>query len=260
MFVVMHLAWRFLIGAQGHAYLGSNQNYFWGQVIGTGIPALIVAALAGTLGCLKWNGKNMLRSLLSGMLLLLLMGLLFVSNIGDTIRNQAELKGIGDIVWYVLLAWMIGFSEELFCRGVLLESFLRIFGNTRGGIWKSVLLSAFMFGMMHLTTMLRGHSLQGTLLQICSATVIGALFGSIYARHRSLYGCAFLHAFNDLATMFDYGVYKGRSLDETYISEPSGASWDVLLALIPFVIAILIIMRKKKLLEVIEREKSMEET
>lgn len=259
-FVTMHLAWRFLIGAQGHAYLGSNQNYFWGEVIGKGIPALIVAALAGTMGCLKWNGKNMLRSLFSGMLILILMGLFLWVRLYQIFHSQTALKGVGDIVWFLLFVWMIGFTEELFFRGVILESFLRIFGNTRSGIWKAVLLGALMFGAMHFTTMLRGHSIQATLFQVFSTTVLGSVFCSIYVRHRSLYGCAFLHAFNNLASLLEYGICQGRSMDETYLTDSAGNPGLALLMLTPFVIATLVILRKKKLTEIIERVKTSEGT
>ena len=47
-------------------------------------------------------------------------------------------------------------------------------------------------------------------------------------------------------------------MDETYLTDSAGNPGSALLLLTPFVIATLVIMRKKKLTEIIEREKASE--
>jgi membrane protease YdiL (CAAX protease family) len=91
--------------------------------------------------------------------------------------------------------------EETFYRGYLIRALTPEVG---GREWAAVLLSAALFGVMHIPNyLLRGLSL-GFLVP---ATLAGVLFGFLYLRTRNLWLCIGLHSLlNVPATLWDSPV------------------------------------------------------
>ena len=84
----------------------------------------------------------------------------------------------GDLVSVVGACVLAPMLEEMLFRGIILRSFLRQYSTRR-----AIVFSALLFGLAHLN-----------IYQFASASLIGLLFGWLYARTRSLLPCILLHA------------------------------------------------------------------
>jgi hypothetical protein len=87
-----------------------------------------------------------------------------------------------------------GFGEELVYRGFLFERLRRLLGNERGTTIAIVLLTAALFGAIHYP----GQGLAGAE----QATVVGLVFGTIFAMTGRLWMLMFAHAAFDVTAVF----------------------------------------------------------
>lgn len=74
---------------------------------------------------------------------------------------------------------LVGVFEEIAFRGLILYTFQLLWGEKRGGLWKSVLVSAAVFGLGHLLTLLNGNTLSGALYQAGSCAISGVLWAGL---------------------------------------------------------------------------------
>lgn len=93
------------------------------------------------------------------------------------------------IALYMTLSLAPAFGEELFFRGVIYTN-LRPYGKT-----SAILISALAFGLMHQNV---GQFLYTTVAGICLAL--------IYEETGSIWGCIFMHMFNNLFSVFATSV------------------------------------------------------
>ena len=98
-----------------------------------------------------------------------------------------------EVVFFVILACLIGFVEEVFFRGLILRAL------APGGLWKAAVASAVIFGMMHLLNLLFGADLVATLMQTVYATAMGFGFAAVTLRTGALWPLVAIHAAIDLA-------------------------------------------------------------
>ena len=117
-------------------------------------------------------------------------------------QSISELKGFNltNFVCVLLLSIFVGIAEEFLCRGWLQNEFIERFSNNKNMIIRSILLSSFVFGFIHILN-IGSQTLFETILQIINATSIGFLLGSIYYKTKNIYSVIFLHAFYDFAIM-----------------------------------------------------------
>ena len=82
---------------------------------------------------------------------------------------------------------LIGITEEFLCRGWLLNEFLERFGDTKKGIWYSIIISGFIFGIIHLMNIYTdGQNVITTVLQTINEAGSGIVFGIIYYKTRNI--------------------------------------------------------------------------
>jgi len=74
---------------------------------------------------------------------------------------------------------LVGLFEEVAFRGVIFYTFLVVWGKKGSGLWKSVLVSALVFGLGHLLTLLSGNTLSGALYQAGSCAISGVLWAGL---------------------------------------------------------------------------------
>ncbi len=138
------------------------------------------------------------------------------------------------------------------------ETMLRKYGNTKKGIWLSILVSSVGFGLLHFSNILMGQSVIDTVVQVITTTFIGVFFNAIYVRHRNVYAIALIHGLIDFVAMFIQGVIQGNAILKVY--EDSTAATTAFEAIITvlvhclFLVTAFVILRKKKLNEVIENQ------
>ena len=102
----------------------------------------------------------------------------------------------------LLLCLVVGALEEFLFRGLLLGGLMARWGGTRRGIVGSVLVSALVFGLLHVAVdILAGPYTVATVLQMLLKTVQTAIFGVLaaaaFVRARNLWGVAVAHAAAD---------------------------------------------------------------
>lgn len=145
------------------------------------------------LGALKNNQK---KSILIGIVLMLGVGFYFVSHNSITliqkymtmpkaIEEAFEEMAVSPAVMAFSVVVVAPIFEEIICRGIFLEGFLKRYNK-----WVALIASALLFGAIH-----------GNLPQFLYATFLGLILGYVYMKTRSLILSIMLHAFNNLTTL-----------------------------------------------------------
>lgn len=140
---------------------------------------------------ISWNVKGIPRALLLGFLFIF-----FTAVQAYLIYSNAPIKEIAinwaGIISGIVYCISIAFWEELLCRGLILTNMIKKWGYNERGIFKSVVFAAVIFGCAHIITGI-GGDMSASLIQVCYATVMGILLGSIYIKTKSLAGAIVLH-------------------------------------------------------------------
>lgn len=162
---------------------------------------------------------------------------------------------VQDIIFFFLAMFFIGLAEESTFRGVISNVLFESFKGSASGIRLSVLLSGIFFGLFHVLNSLGGQiNFSSVMVQVLSTSAMGMLFAAIYYRTRNLWVVITLHAAIDLAALLTSGMTKSDSLKEVI----GGYTAVNLVAVIPFIITTLILLRKSKMREIIECEQAVE--
>lgn len=107
------------------------------------------------------------------------------------------------IIMFLVFALSVGLCEEIVFRGFIFSLFRKYFGESKKGIYTSVLLSALIFGCVHfLNLIVYPDLIITTIAQVISASFVGVLFAVIYFRTENLLPCIILHAIFDFAGYF----------------------------------------------------------
>ncbi len=100
---------------------------------------------------------------------------------------------------------LVGFSEELALRGVVLQGF-----RHSVSIWPAVLMTSVAFGAMHSLNVFVTGDLGAALIQSCAAFLSGIVFIALRLRTGSLWPPIIVHALWDFAT-FTLGASVGHA-------------------------------------------------
>jgi CAAX amino terminal protease family. len=256
-FEVLHLLLKILLPLVGVDWGLNNSGAVVREIILKVIPVVILSIVFKTSDVLK-NTKNFGKSLLSGLAIIIYTALYSLFLLAIMLLGETPFKSVPEIIMFVLFVFLVGFSEELLCRGIMTETMLRKYGNTKKGIWLSILVSSVGFGLLHFSNILMGQSVIDTVVQVIATTFIGVFFNAIYVRHRNVYAIALIHGLIDFVAMFIQGVIQGNAILKVY--EDSTAATTAFEAIITvlvhclFLVTSLVILRKKKLNEVIENQ------
>ena len=103
-------------------------------------------------------------------------------------------------VGIVLLGFVPAFTEEILFRGMIIPNFMRLFNGPKG-IWISLFVSSFIFGLIHVANVFAGADLGTSIFQAGYAFCLGLLFASIFIRTGNLWPCIILHGLIDAFAM-----------------------------------------------------------
>ena len=93
--------------------------------------------------------------------------------------------GLGGIVMAFTLLFAQPVMEEVLCRGIMLNQLKESFPD-----WAAILMSAVIFGLAHLMV--------GGVVLAFGAALMGACFGVVFVKTKSLYPAVVAHAFANL--------------------------------------------------------------
>ena len=150
------------------------------------------------------------------------------------------------IILFIVYMALIGFAEEFLFRGVISERLLRIYGKDSTGVKKAIVISSIIFGSIHL---LNGIStgLESSIVQAIVATFLGMILCTTYYKSGNIYSVAFIHALQDFtAFAFNGGIIGDPNTDSALVNA-STYSIINLTAVIPYIIVLFVIMRKKNI-------------
>lgn len=116
----------------------------------------------------------------------------------------------------VVGCFLIGVAEEFLCRGWLLNEFLERYGDSKKGVWYSIIISGIIFGIMHLGNIYTmGQDIPTTISQVLSAAGTGIFLGLIYYKTKNIWSVIFLHGFWDFSLSLS-DILPVESVTETF--------------------------------------------
>lgn len=104
---------------------------------------------------------------------------------------------------FILLAYSlsVGFVEELCLRGFVQHELIRYLGEGKTTVIKSIIISAVLFGLLHLFNFDKG--IYGEITQLAYASFIGLAFGATLYLTKRIYPLIVIHALIDFFGKFD---------------------------------------------------------
>lgn len=132
----------------------------------------------------------------------------------------------------IIGCFFIGVAEEFLCRGWLLNEFLERYGDTKKGIWYSIIISGVIFGLMHLGNIAIGQNIPDTITQVLNTASMGILFGLIYYKTKNIWSVIFLHAF------WDFSIFLSKIIPTTSATEMT-TSISVVSLVLSFLISVI---------------------
>lgn len=254
--IVLLVLWE---GLRRIPFIKSSDSGYLGQLIvdfiGTGVSILAIWLLKmGSIFKEKRYGLG--KGFVIGLYFIVVgMFSLIVTTISTIAQGKNEMNPIWKILVFTITMFLIGAAEELMFRGVVANLLFVKFGKNRQGVWFSVLLTGIIFGAGHLFNAISPEvSFYSALIQGIVAGIMGMVFTAVYYRCRNIWVVIILHAFIDFAGLFTSGVFGTNTLDGT-IGTYSAIN---LVATIPYFIVLLVLLRKKKVDEILEQSSNEE--
>ena len=254
LFVILRKGFYFLFKAlpqtMGLRILNEVLDAIW--------PYLMVVAFNQTE---TFRKKGFFRTLFIGLPYLILSIVLLVLNIISTAQKPGiEWYPLPMILFSLFTGFAIGFREESIFRGVEINILADKYLKDRKGIWLTVLISAFFFGIMHMSNMLIGSSFMACLGQSLNAFFIGLMFAAVYLRGDSLWAMMFIHGLYDIAVSVPSMFTKTHGTDGlSSLALKQEMSFEYVISsnsLAPVYIGItLYLLRKSKCEEIINKYK-----
>ncbi len=132
--------------------------------------------------------------------------------------QKGVLRPVPEIIAFCLTILLVGVSEELLHRGVILNILTAAFGTkTFAGAVISCFICGTLFGLIHFFNVFSGIALNAVIVQVIGATGAGWLLSAVYLRSRNIRLMILLHAFVDFGSMFVQGFFAGNGTVESAI-------------------------------------------
>ncbi|MCZ7674151.1 MAG: CPBP family intramembrane metalloprotease [Chloroflexi bacterium] len=124
--------------------------------------------------------------------LLWLFWLPFVPVIGNLIEGIPD-TDLAQVLLFFVLALLSGFVEETLFRGLM----LRVLRPT--GVWRASIISALLFGVMHILNVLSFSNPTAALLQVGYASAIGFCYAALVIRTGTIWPLILAHFLTNFA-------------------------------------------------------------
>lgn len=211
-----------------------------------GVVAFLFLCLFGYARVLGEKGKGFIHGLyiggfLTGYCCLELAAQLYV----QMMTPDAEVVSALEILFFIATMFLIGWTEELIFRGVILNLFLERFSKTKRGILWAVILNGVLFGAVHLTNISQGVTVTSAMIQAINGAFLGVIFAAVYVRSGNIWLVIVFHALVDFASLMGSGIFGvGTTVEQ--INQMSAVN---LIAVPILLIPSIVLLRPRKLLE-----------
>lgn len=102
---------------------------------------------------------------------------------------------------FTLNMFLVGMNEEVLMRALVLNVLREKYGETKAGVKRAVLLSAFIFGLIHLPNLFFMSPVT-VVVQAVNAASAGVLFAVIYLKSGNLWANIIIHMVVDFLSLF----------------------------------------------------------
>lgn len=218
----------------------------------------------GKINILKDKGKGFWRGILIGIIpaVFIVVFLIFIP-IMSTADSPA---GIRWNSWEVIMSFIfqcfsVGVLEEIYFRGIIFNVIDDYFGHRNAcEVWKTVVLSGFLFGLAHLVISEGMSGFVSSLSQSIGCIGIGIFFGAVYMRCRNIYSLMIVHALYDIVgsrQVFMQVFIVNNNLVESGASQNfdlMSTMMSTIITLIIYIPVAMFLLRKKKMAEIINSE------
>ncbi len=224
------------------------------HMIGEGfdsVVSIVILCFLGYKSILWQKGEGLINGLyVCGFLFAYVVSGLMANLYAGILNTTYTTSPVGDILIFTTTMFLVGVTEEILMRGIILNLLLDRFTNTYGGIWAAVILESFYFGAVHITNVFIGARLDAAFWQAVNAAIVGMLLSAIYVRCNNIWIPIIIHALYDFVGLMHSGIWGQGTIVDQINGGPVGPNW---IAYIMMLIPTIILLRKKKLQEVILR-------
>ena len=132
---------------------------------------------------------------------------IFVSNVG---LDWGELKFLGTshLFLFTINMLLVGANEEIWMRSLVLNSFINKYGTGKRMLWKSIIMSAIIFGLIHIPNLFFMEPLT-VAVQVINAMSAGILFAVIFVKCKNIWAGIIVHAIVDWCSLFVGNCFVG---------------------------------------------------
>lgn len=159
-----------------------------GLIVGSIITALLYIYIFKIKGFFSFSNFN-LAFILTCPLILYIIISIFDSNI--------VIPTIDVLLMGILLALGPGISEEILFRGIMISYLMKFFRNSKS-IYGILILSALIFGLIHIANVVVGAPLDSSIFQAFYTFALGIMFGAVYLRTGNLLVPIIFHSIIDI--------------------------------------------------------------
>lgn len=211
------------------------------------ISVIILSIVMGKKSIYFKNYLNLFKSLLTGGVIFITSIIVLISQIFYGLNNYKNIASAKNIILICLLYLTLGFFEEILIRGIVLDTLLNKYDKTKKGIFSSILISSFVFGIIHFINLSFGLNIYAVIVQVIFCFIFGIYLGALYARTRNIYACSIIHGLWDLSTAIC--LIFNLSIDD--VNKVSSINIGILIIYIPIIFFGLFMLRKNKIEEII---------
>ena len=194
--LIVYLVWIIVVLGGEMLALGFQPTGLDSLVKNQIVPALVVAPLLllAVVAYLKWwrevgfKGLDKTRDLILAWLPVLVILVLLVNGFAFTTLSS-------QVILIVLInSLLVGISEELMFRGLLLHS-----GTLRFGVWRAAWITTLLFALVHVFNGILTGDFTSALMQAGLVFLTGFMFAALRIRQNSIIPVMIIHGLWDFA-------------------------------------------------------------
>lgn len=140
---------------------------------------------------------------------------------------------------------LVGLNEEIWMRSLILNIFLKKYGMSKRGQWISVILSAVVFGAIHIPNIMFMDPVT-LVVQVINAVSAGMLFAAIFIKCENIWAGAVVHAIVDWLSLFIANCLVGGNSVLSISMNISQATMIIILGSLPPLIITWLYLRSYK--------------
>lgn len=190
-----------------------------------------------------FNKKGFKKGLILGIPFLIIgIGSVIFSNMGTDFNNIKHISIFNTILFTINMLF-VGINEEVWVRGLVLNGLMKKY--EKNSIWKSIIISSLIFGLVHLPNILFVEPLT-LLIQVINAMCGGILFATIFIKSKNIFSVIVIHALTDWISFFIASCFIGANSALSMSINLGQALFMIAGGSLPPIIISMILLRKYK--------------